>query len=164
MIASGPTAAFLDSLSKNIDEVTAPVLNQLAVDSVVTGARNENLLTEFQLAEELGEERTPRPSRDASYTIAWWRSRQVLVAFFTPAHEAPLLGYSGQKAESQGFKWGESCEYICVCCQREDRRASEGSWLLHHFGPQSSRHLSVHLHCRLILRVFQQKGLQLFND
>ena len=74
----GPSTAFLETLTKNLDVVTAPVFKELNVEDAVTGVqRMEECPTEFQLAEELGDGRTPRPTREASQTIAWWKTRQV---------------------------------------------------------------------------------------
>ena len=76
----GPSTQFLDTLTKNLDVVTAPVFKELNVQDAVTGVqRMEEGFTEFQLAEELGDgKKIPRPTREASHTIAWWKSRQAL--------------------------------------------------------------------------------------
>lgn len=73
----GTNLDFLESIGKNLDEVTAPVLKELNVTDVVTGAQRMIELTENRIAEEFNEEKIPLPKRDASYTIAWWKTRQV---------------------------------------------------------------------------------------
>eukprot|EP00210_Caulerpa_lentillifera_P006879 g6576.t1 len=69
---------FLEDFTENLDKMTRPVLEELRVDEVVTGTQRVGGLTERELAEALGEDKpAPRPSRDASYTIAWWKNRQA---------------------------------------------------------------------------------------
>ena len=51
---------------------------QRLVDEAIRAGTKEGQLTESQLYEELGlEKAAPRPSRQASSTIAWWQERQV---------------------------------------------------------------------------------------
>jgi hypothetical protein len=54
---------------------------RLIDDAVMAGAK-DGQLTEARLYEELGlEKAAPRPSRQASSTIAWWQERQVRGTF-----------------------------------------------------------------------------------
>jgi len=78
LFVGGPSSEFMESLTKNLDVVTAPVFKELNVQDAVTGVqRMEEGFTEFQLAEELSDSKTPRPTREASQTIAWWKTRQA---------------------------------------------------------------------------------------
>lgn len=75
--SGGQSLKFIEEFSENLGKMTRPVLQELRVDEVVTGTQRVGGLTENELAEALGEKPAPRPSREASYTIAWWKSRQA---------------------------------------------------------------------------------------
>jgi hypothetical protein len=73
---SSSASVVLASASRSVGTMIAS--QQRLIDEVVAAGAKEGALTEAQLSEELGiENSAPRPTRQASSTIAWWQDRQV---------------------------------------------------------------------------------------